>query len=445
MVAPHRHRAAIAFVTGWLSVFAWLFTTASACIFCAQVTLNIATLFHADYTPTPWQTYLVYVGFVVACTLITIFLPKQIPLLETVFFGASVTGFAVFLVAILASSPTKQPASAIFATWTNTTGWDDGTAFLLGVGQAMYTYLAVDSATHIAEEVPQPGRRVPKTMAMTVLIGLLTVLPWTLALLFSIQDFDAVAASPLPIMEVYRQALRDSNAGAAALTAWLLFIYFGACIACTVTTGRLMWAFARDRGLPFSSIFSRVHSSLETPANATLLTGIFCILYGLIYIGSTTAFNSFIATAILFLNVTYALPQGVAVFRGRSVTLPATRQFNLGPWCGWFCNVFAVVWVALFTVIFCFPVFRPVTVGSMNYVSVVIGGVCVFVAGLWWGGGKKSEFTGPDVGGIEGLEVVRTRDDGEGDVGRGQGVSDGKPEMMLAAGAKTGSMDGSST
>lgn len=405
MVAPNRHRAVVAFATGWLSVFAWLFTTASACIFCAQVTLNIVTLFHPNYIPTQWQVYLVYVGYVLACTLVTIFLSSQIPALETVFFVASVSGFVVFFVAVLAASKSKQSASTVFVDWNNQTGWDDGTAFLLGVGQAMYTYLAVDSATHIAEEVPQPGKRVPRTMWTTVVIGLITVIPWTLAFLFSIQDFTAVSVSPLPIMEVYKQALRGSNAGAAVLTTWLLFIYFGACIACTVTTGRLVWAFARDRGLPFSDTFSRVDAHFEAPVNATILTGVFCTLYGLIYIGSTTAFNSFIATAILFLNITYALPQAIVVIRGRSRTLPA-REFDLGV-SGAFCNTFSVLWVALFTVIFCFPSFLAVTTSTMNYVSVIIAGTGVFIAVLWWTS-KRGVFTGPDVVDIHGLEVARS-------------------------------------
>lgn len=269
----------------------------------------------------------------------------------------------------------------------------------------MYTYLAVDSATHIAEEVPKPGKKVPQTMGMTVLIGVVTVIPWTLAFMFSAQDFDKISSSALPIMELYYQALRHSRAGAAFFTTWLLFVYFGACIACTVSTSRQIWAFARDNGMPFSDHLSKVDKRFEVPVNAALFTGVFCTLYGLIYIGSTTAFNSFIAMSILSLNLTYAIPQAVVLFRGRSKVLPA-RSFNLGPIMGRFCNLFSTLWVALFTVIFCFPVFRPVTAGSMNYVSVIIAGVFVFVAALWFLQ-KRKTFTGPNVE-LEGLDLVRS-------------------------------------
>lgn len=257
----------------------------------------------------------------------------------------------------------------------------------------MYTFLAVDSASHIAEEVSNPGRVVPQTMLITVVIGIVTTIPWTLAFMFSIQDLDRVSSSSLPIVEVYFQTLRNSQAATAFLTTWLLFIYFGACLSCTVTTGRLIWALARDNGMPFSGTFSTVNKRLEVPVHATLFAGVFCTLYGLIYIGSTTAFNSFIATAILFLNVTYAIPQAVVLFRGRATTLPS-RHLDLGPVLGLFCNIFSVLWVALFTVIFCFPTFVPVTASGMNYVSVIIAGVCLFTTLLWWTS-KRKTFTGP--------------------------------------------------
>ena len=406
MVSHVRHRAFVAFATGWLSVFAWLFTTASACIFCAQICTNLATLFHPEYVPQQWQTYLCYVVFVTACTLITIYLPKQIPLMETVFFVASVGGFVVFLITVVAATPSRQPAKVIFVDWINLTGWNDGAAFLIGTGQAMYTFLAVDSASHIAEEVPQPGKKVPQTMCMTIIIGILTSLPWTLAFMFSITDLDKVYTAALPIMEVYLQTLRGSRGGAAFLTTWLLFVYFGACIACTVTTGRMIWAFSRDNGLPYSKVFAKVHQGHEVPVNATIFTGVFCTLYGLIYIGSTTAFNSFIATSILFLNITYAIPQGIALVRGRKNTLPS-RQFDLGTAFGVFCNAFSVVWVALFSVIFCFPYFRPVKASTMNYVSVIMAGVVLFMALLWFLN-KRKTFTGPEAVMLEGLHIVES-------------------------------------
>ena len=139
------------------------------------------------------------------------------------------------------------------------------------------------------------------------------------------------------------------------------------------------------------------------PANATILTAIFCILYGLIYIGSATAFNSFVATAILSLNITYTIPQFIALVRGRAKVLPK-RQFDLGVF-GAVCNAFATLWVSLYAVLFCFPIFLPVTADTMNYVSVVMAGTFLFIAAMWWLAGKRHVFTGPNIG-VEGLELL---------------------------------------
>ena len=61
-------------------------------------------------------------------------------------------------------------------------------------------------AIHISEEMPQPGRRVPQVMSVTMFIGLFTSLPLILALTFCMTDVDAVTSSPLPSLELLYQA-----------------------------------------------------------------------------------------------------------------------------------------------------------------------------------------------------------------------------------------------
>lgn len=227
-----------------------------------------------------------------------------------------------------------------------------------------------------------------------MIIGICTSVPWTLAFMFSSSDLEAVGASSLPIYEVYRQAL-DSHAGATFFACWLLFVYFGATVACTATAGRLTWAFARDNGLPFSKFLAVVHPTLKVPANATIVSGVLSIIYGVIYVASTTAFNSIISMCILSLNVTYVIPQAIVLYRGREKVLPK-RHFNLGPILGPFCNAFSTLWIAMYTVLFCLPSVLPVAVTSMNYVSVVVTGIVIAIA-LFWVGGKRRVFVGPDV------------------------------------------------
>lgn len=91
------------------------------------------------------------------------------------------------------------------------------------VGWKSTNYYVYPRVTHFAEEMPNPGKGVPRAMSLTILIGMLTAFMWTLAFMFSTSDLDAVSMSHLPILTVYYQAL-GSKAGAVFFAAWLLFI-----------------------------------------------------------------------------------------------------------------------------------------------------------------------------------------------------------------------------
>ncbi|KAF2456314.1 putative amino acid permease [Lineolata rhizophorae] len=392
MVSPPSIRAPVAFIMGWLSVLAWGLTTASAVIVVAQITSSVAAFNNPGYEPTQWQIYLMSALAIILCGTVACLLPKLLPLVNQSFFAFSLLGFVVSFVAVLAGSDTKQSGDVVFVEFINNTGWSDGTAFMVAVGTCMYSFLATDATTHIAEEVPNPGRHVPRVMMLTMAIGIFTSVCWAVAFMFSTNDLDDVVGSALPIFSVYHQAL-SSSAAASAFSIWLMWLYWGASIGCIATTGRLAWAFARDNGFPFSRFLAKVHPTLKMPVNATVVSVTFVVLYNLIYIGSTTAFNSIISMCILALNITYAIPQGIVLWYGRDKVLPK-RQFNLGPIFGPFCNAFSCLWVTLYTVLFCLPVYYPPTVEDMNYVSVVLVGIVVAIAAFWFLG-KRKTFVGP--------------------------------------------------
>lgn len=143
----------------------------------------------------------------------------------------------------------------------------------------------------------------------------------------------------------------------------------------------MTWAFSRDvrsspmhrsncseltqpqNGLPFSNYWAEVDATRNIPVRATLLSAGFCVIYGLLYIASTQAFNSIINTAVLMLNITYTVPQAIVIFQGRHI-LPA-RAFNLG-YFGYPVHVFSVLWLILSGVFFCFPTSNPPSLGNMN-------------------------------------------------------------------------------
>lgn len=118
-----------------------------------------------------------------------------------------------------------------------------------------------------------------------------------------------------------------------------------------------------QNGLPFSNYWNHINERLDIPVRTTLLSAGFCAIYGLLYIASTAAWTSIINTAILVLNITFTVPQGILATRGRG-HLPK-RPFNLGKF-GYAINIFSVLWLIVSGIFFCFPATNPTTVESMN-------------------------------------------------------------------------------
>ena len=270
-------------------------------------------------------------------------------------------------------------------------------------------FTCVDSATHVAEEIPSPGKNVPRAMLTGMFIGILTMIAFSLGINFSVNDFSKIADCPTPMYEAYLQATQSEGA-ALLFTIWLIFIYFGALLGMLTTSGRLIWAFSRDNGFPFSWFLGKINEKLSVPANANILACVFCVLYGVIYVGSEVAFNVFISSAILFLNISYTIPQAVLLFRGnRDAHLPA-RHFNLGKWLGPFCNIFSIAWMAFYTVMFCFPLKTPTDAQGMNYVCVIVLAAVIFIGVLWFGTGKRHSFTGPivEIDAVQAVNIATT-------------------------------------
>jgi len=160
-----------------------------------------------------------------------------------------------------------------------------------------------------------------------------------------------------------------------------------------IASGRIAWAFARDGGLPFSKYFAHVDTKMKFPARATLLALGFIGLYGLLYLASSTAFNSILTSAVLFSNITLTAPQTLLLLVGRNKALP-DRPFKLG-YVGTFCNIFSTLWLPVLVVLVCMPPSLPVTVGSMNYTSPILVGLSLIIIGGWYHSGHQ--FEGPEI------------------------------------------------
>ncbi|KAL4786574.1 amino acid/polyamine transporter I [Aspergillus varians] len=420
MVSTPNTRAFAAFITGWLSMIAWILCCAASAVYAAQMVAYLAAAYNEGYEPKSWHIWLIYVAIMAGCAAVLCLLPTLIPSFEKGLFITSLVGFVAFMMTVLIAKKAKNPPRMVFSDYHNESGWSDGLGFMISCGTAMYTFIGTDSAIHVSEEVPNPTRLVPMTMCLTMIIGVFTSVPWTLSFLFAGGDLDTLGNSLLPTRQLFLQAMNNPQA-ATFFTCWYLFIYLGATMGCLAVAGRQTWAFARDNGLPYSSFNAKIHPRSQMPVNATLTCTVVIWIYGIIYVGSTAAFNSFLSASILVMNLSYAIPQGIVLFRNRKEILP-NRPFNLGRF-GPIANAFSVAWVALYVVLFCFPIQYPTTVQSMNYVSVVVSGCLAIIFSIWFGG-KRKTFSGPNIH-MADMHMASSSLEGSVEVINGQAVQPG--------------------
>ncbi|PYI35045.1 amino acid permease [Aspergillus indologenus CBS 114.80] len=382
-IAPNRYSDVLSFAAGWSTVFGWIFTTASTNLVYASNFMALVGLYKTDFVLQPWMTFVAYQGFNLLTCAIVMFGNKWMPAINKFSLCYLQLAWLAILVTVAAAAPKHNDAEFVFRTWINETGWENNViCFITGLVNPLYSLGGLDGITHITEEMPNPGRNAPLALACTLGIAFVTGLSYLLALMFSVQDYTTLADSPtgLPLAEIFRQATQ-SRGGAFALV-FLLWVAVGPCmIGSQLSTGRMFWAFARDGGLPFSRFCSKVSPRYGVPVNAQLVVGIIVALLGCIYLGSSTAFNSMMSSAVTINNFAYLVPILTNVLLRRQTMHhgPFTLSFAVGMTV----NIITVAWLVFAIVFFSFPYEMPVTVSNMNYTCVCVGGF-LFLELLWW-------------------------------------------------------------
>jgi len=145
------------------------------------------------------------------------------------------------------------------------------------------------------EEIPNAAIEGPKIMIYCVCIGTFTGFVFLMCLLFVAGPIDDVISSPAgPILQIIFDAT-NSRAGSVCLLIFPLVCLLFATTSIMTTSSRMTWAFARDRGLPFSHFFSKVHPKLDVPLESLILTNGLVVIFGCVFLGSSSAFNAIVS------------------------------------------------------------------------------------------------------------------------------------------------------
>lgn len=194
---------------------------------------------------------------------------------------------------------TRRSAHDAFLLWQTSSGWGNF-SFFVGCLTPAVTLTGYGCVAFLCEEVREPQRAVPRAMMGSVLVACLTGLLYILPIIFTLPlNIDDLLLAPSgPIVALFRIVV-GSNGGAFALLFLLIIVGIFASIGSLTVTLRSAWAFSRDGGLPFSSVWAKVDPRLALPVNAALLTTVVTALLGLIFLGSTAAFSAFTGAATI--------------------------------------------------------------------------------------------------------------------------------------------------
>jgi amino acid transporter len=340
----------------------------------AQLLLSAISLWREDWAANAWQTVLCFWAIMLVCFLVNAFGSKYLDLINKVCIYWTASSVLIILITLLSMAKGGRRSSEfVFAHYdASDSGWPSGWAFFVGLLQAAYTLTGYGLVAAMCEEVQNPAREVPKAMVLSVAAAGVTGVIYLLPILFVLPDVQYLlaAANGQPIGLVFKQAT-GSAGGAFGLLFLILGILIFAGIGALTAASRCTYAFARDGAIPGSRWFGTTKAKLGIPLWGLVLSTVVDCLLGLIYFGSTAAFNSFTGVATICLNCGYGIPILVLVLRGRKMVKHST--FSLGKF-GFVINFICIAWIFLAIVLFCMPVGLPVSASSMNYASVVFAG-----------------------------------------------------------------------
>jgi amino acid transporter len=197
--------------------------------------------------------------------------------------------------------------------------------FALGFLLPAYTITGFDASAHTSEETVNASHNVPRGIVQSVLISSLFGWVMLIAIVLAVPNMDQAAGQGANafywiVEQVLPRPIRLLLLGGIALSQ-----YFCGMAALT-STSRMAYAFARDGGLPFSSIVKEVHAISRSPVAAIWASALLGLAFVLFVPYTTIA-----AVCVIFLYISYVLPS-VAGFLAHGRTWTVMGPWQLGRW-----------------------------------------------------------------------------------------------------------------
>lgn len=211
-------------------------------------------------------------------------------------------------------------------------------AGLLGIFQ----YYGFEACGDVAEEIADPGRRIPKAMRMTIYIGGFAATFVCLSLILAVPDISAVI-NGTDTDPVGTALLGAFGALGYKLVVAVVLISFVSCVmSLQAAASRLIYSMGRDHMLPGHRWLSRWSDRLDVPPFALLVAA---AIPAAIIVGSIVSENALVAiVSFASLGIYLGFQMVVlAALRARLKGWKPAGKFTLGGW-GIAINVAALAW-----------------------------------------------------------------------------------------------------
>ncbi|KAH8803093.1 amino acid/polyamine transporter I [Xylogone sp. PMI_703] len=397
MLAPPKHSAFWAWITGWFNFLGQVAVTTGISFGCAGLISTIATV-KSSYQPTAAKTVGIYAAILVSHGVVNTFGVRILRYLNNSSIALHSLGVTSIAIAVLAKAPTHQSAKFVFATFNDGTG-DPGWSVraspayvaCCGILMSQYTITGFDASAHLSEETRKASWSAPigviSSVGFSALFGFFVILSF----LFSIQNFDNTVNSERfqqPVLQILVDIFGDD--GAVVLMSLIIICVWHCGLFSMTSNSRMMFAFSRDGGIPrfFHSVDDRFRSPVRTVWLAAFLA--FCL--SLPSLGSSVAFAAATSIATIGLYISYGIPILLGLLYSKTFT-PRKGPFNLGRLSKPIALI-GVLWIGFISIIFCLPTANPVTSQTLNYTVVAVGIIAVFSLSAWVISARKW-FVGP--------------------------------------------------
>ena len=199
-------------------------------------------------------------------------------------------------------------------------------AFLLGLSYVCYTITGFDASAHTSEETQDAQVNVPKGMWTAVfwswVFGLIAVAAYVLTM----PDLKEAAALGWGSFFYMWSASRMPFALSLFLAVGMVLVNYVCALAGLTSTSRMMYAFARDGGLPASAALANVSPVYRTPGTAVWVSAIFAF-------ASTLYAPAYLILAVacaVFLYISMVMPIAAGLMSEGTAKWKEKGPFNLG-------------------------------------------------------------------------------------------------------------------